>query len=395
MLGTRLLWLAAAVLGFAAATACAPKTARRQTDIMEGTGKVGVSAAVLRARVNDLVDRSAGRLEETADRIIARTPDAGVRRRARLLQADAVPAVYTAGFRADPLAAAVDVWVFALQFKEYMENGAGRNAFGQEQHLAAACAADLIADTDATLRAIAIGQEHFDVARARVVRWAAAHPVEHAFSARASGVTLVADLQSENRDIFVTVGDVADVIENLSERLNTYAAQLPKQARWQAEILLAEMTGSGSLEAALDDLHDMGSAVGRATKLLEDLPRMLEAQQNILATERRAVLAGVNSQRELTLEHMTAERVAVVAAARAEREVILAALGQERVAALAEVDAIRTRAVESGLAGVRDLIDYTLWRVAVLLCCLMLVSVVLGVIGYRLTLGRQPVAAAS
>ena len=49
-------WIGAAVLGLAVATACAPKASRRQTDIMEKTGKVGVSAAVLRARVNDLVD---------------------------------------------------------------------------------------------------------------------------------------------------------------------------------------------------------------------------------------------------------------------------------------------------------------------------------------------------
>ena len=80
-------WIGAAVLGLAVATACAPKASRRQTDIMEKTGKVSVSAAVLRARVNDLVDRFAGRVEQTADRIIAENSreinSGGALRRAR------------------------------------------------------------------------------------------------------------------------------------------------------------------------------------------------------------------------------------------------------------------------------------------------------------------------
>src|SRR5262245_26580075 len=105
-------WIGAVIVGVVVGSACAPKTARRQTVIMEQTGKVSVSAAVLRVRVNDLVERAAGRIEMTADRISAETDDGALRRRALLLKMDAIPAVYTAGFRADPLAAAVDVWGF-------------------------------------------------------------------------------------------------------------------------------------------------------------------------------------------------------------------------------------------------------------------------------------------
>ena len=38
------------------------------------------------------------------------------------------------------------------------------------------------------------------------------------------------------------MGEASDTLENMSERLNTYVAHLPKQARWQAELLAAEMT---------------------------------------------------------------------------------------------------------------------------------------------------------
>src|SRR5262249_22471085 len=105
-------WTGAVVASVVVTLSFAPKTARRQTDIMERSGKVSVSAAVLRARVNGLVDRFAGRIELTADRISAETRDTALRQRALVLKLDAVPAVYTAGFRADPLAAIVDLWGF-------------------------------------------------------------------------------------------------------------------------------------------------------------------------------------------------------------------------------------------------------------------------------------------
>jgi hypothetical protein len=396
-------WLGTAVVGLAVTSACAPRSGARQTDIMAGTGKVSVSAAVLRVRINDLVDRSAGRIELAADRISADTADEALRRRALLLKVDAIPAVYSAGFRADPVASAVDVWGFAFQFRQFMEDGAGRNTFGPGQAVLQECARDLLADVDAVVRAIAIRPEHFDQARARVEGWAKSHPVDLAFSSRASGVALVAELRSAERDVFLAVGAVSDVIENLSERLNVYAAQLPKQARWQAEILIKEMAGSLGVEGALGDVRDVGVAARRATdvlgdvgaaarranEVLGDLPGLLGAERDILAAERRAILTSINTQRSQTLEYLTAERFAVLAAAREERVALVAALRQERIEALLEVDAIKTRAIESGLAGFKDLIDYTLWRVAAGIIVLMLVAATLVVIVFWLVPARR------
>jgi hypothetical protein len=380
-------WTAAVAVGLVLASACAPKTARRQTDIMEQSGKVSVSAAVLRARVNDLVERFAGRIELTADRVSAETNDDGLRRRALVLKIDAIPAVYAAGFRADPLAAAVDVWGFAFQFSHYVESGAGQRAFGPGQPLVQECARDLLAAADAVIKAIAIRPEPFDQARARVEGWARAHPVEYGFSSRASGGALVADLRSDDRDVFLAVGAVSDLLENLSERLNTYAAQRPELARWQAEILIPGIAAALGVEAVAADVHDLGIAARRAADLLSEVPGMLAAQKDLLAGERRAILADVSAQRAQTLEFMTGERLAVLAAAREERMALAAALRQERMETLTELDAIKTRAVESALAGVRDLIDYTLWRIAAFTFCLMFATAALGAIAYRLALG--------
>jgi len=380
-------------LGLALVAGCAPKAAHRQTDVMEKAGGMSVSAAVLRARVNDLANRMAGRIEYTADRIREETQDRAIRRRALNVKVNTMPAVYTAAFRADPLESAVDVWALAFQIAQYVEDGDGRDAFGPQQPLAREAARALLADADALIRGITTGPVAFDEARARVERWAREHPVERALASRASIASHMAQLRSGERDAFVAVGDVSETIESLSQRLNTYATVLPRQARWQAEILLAETTGEHDVETALGDIHAVGTAARTANDLLGDVPGLISAAESpvrqMLAAERRAVLEGVNAQRVQTLEYVTAERLAVLASVREERIALVAALRQERIETLVEVDAIKTRGVDSAVDGLRSLIDYALWRVAAVLLLLMASAAVLAVLAYWLTIGRR------
>jgi hypothetical protein len=380
------------------ASACAPKVTRRQTEIMEKIGSVGVSAAVLRVRVNDLTDRFAGRIEETADRIGLEAKTADTRRRALTLKVDVIPAVYTAGFRVDPLASAIDVWVLAFQFSAYVHTGAGRAAFGAQQSLVQSAANDVLADADAMITSIVIQPEHFDRARGRVQRFAAAHPISHSFASRPSGASVLAELRSE-QDAFVVVGAVSDTVGDLSERLNTYVALLPKQARWHSEMLAMDLAAEGaaavSLDRTLADVHAIGEAARSASGVLDDLARLFDVEREIIEFERRAVLAGVDQQRVESLDYLTAERHALVAVVREERLALVAALRQERIEAIAEIDAIKTRAIDTSLAGLRDLVDYTFWRVAVLLASLLMVAALCGAIVLGLALRRARVSATS
>ena len=383
----------ALLVALIATGACGPpKVSKRQTDIMEKAGTVSVSAAVLRVGVNDLVDRFAGRLEQSADRIVKETDTVAIRQRALALKANAIPMVYTAGYRADPLSAAVDVWVLAFQFNEYAGSAAGRTAFGPQQRLLQETAREQLADVDTVMRTIAIRPEHFDRARPQVEQWAAAHPLEQALAGRQSGASLLTSLRSADQDVFVVVGTVSDTLENLSERLNTYAAQLPKQARWQAELLASQMTTGLKLEQAVDDFHDVATTARKASGVLDGIPALIDLERNIIAGERRAVLAGVDSQRLQTLaalkEYVTGERVALVSAVRDERVATVAAVDQERLATIAAVETMRKQTLDSSLNGLRDIVDYTIWRVAMLVAALMLLAAVLGIVAVRLTSGH-------
>ncbi len=381
----------AVVVASAAIWACVPKAAHRQTDVMEKAGTIAVSAAELRAAANALADRFADQIEQTADRIGTATPDPAVRRRALVFKIDAVPAVYTAAYRADPLAGVIDAWAFAYQVDHYLRDGAGRDSFGAGQGIARDGASELVAEADLLSRRV-IRPGEFDRARADIEAWARRNPVRYTFSSRPSCTAYTAGLRSEGRDAFVAIGSVSDTAEALSERLNTYAAQVPKLARWQAELLLSESAGAGSLEAALGDVAALGSAARRVEGVLDQAPDVAgatAAARAVIAEERRAVLDSVNAQRLATLEYATSERLAVLAALREERIAMLAALRQERIEGLQEVDAIKTRAVDTAVSGLKEVVDHAIWRLAALLLLFLVTAAVLGTLSYHLTVGRR------
>lgn len=390
-LGARAIGMAAVVVALAATWACVPKATHRQTEAMEKGGGITVSAAELRALVNALADRFAGQIEETADHIGTSTLDPALRRRALAFKIDAVPAVYTAAYRADPLAGLVDVWALAFQAEQYLRDGAGRDSFGADQGVARDRARELVAEADLVARGVARPGE-FDRVRADVEAWARLNPVRYTFSSRPSCATFAAERRSEGRDAFVAIGSVSDTVEAVSERLNTYAALEPKLARWQAELLLSESAGERSLEAALGDVEALGAAARRVQELLDhppDVAGAASAARAVLAEERRAALDSVNAQRLATLEYATSERLAVLAALREGGIATLAALRQERIEGLQEVDAIKTRAVDTAVAGLKEVVDYAIWRLAALLLFFLVTAAALGTVSYRMTVGRR------
>jgi hypothetical protein len=370
------------------ATGCVPKTSLRQTDVMQQTG-VMMSAVELRARINQLGDRMAGRLGVTADRIAAETKDPKIRRRAIAFKADAIPALYTAAFRADPLIAAVDVWALAFQIDQALEDGAFRDAFGPQQAIARAGAQALVGDADAEIRTIAVRPEAYSRARARFENWARENPVEYAFSARASAATQMTKLRDEERDAFTAVGAASDTLENLSERLNIYLNLVPREVRWQAEMLVSDLEAQYEIK---DTLGDVRAVTRRADDLLRQFPDLLSESgpiRDMVAAERRVVLDSVDYERRQTLEYMTGERLTILTAMREERVAALDAISRERVATLQEAEAMRKRAWEEAMRDTRRLVNETVLHVAVVTLVLMTAAAMLGVVTYRLTLGSR------
>ena len=310
---TRRAWiiLTLGVVGLAVASACAPKAARRQTDVMEKAGTVSVSAAeASRARVDDLADLFVGRLEETADRIQVESQDRGVRRNALAFKIEGVPAVYTAAYR-------------------------GRSPRRRPGHVGAGVPGRPVPRgrrRPRRLRAPAAAGPREPPAsaarRRRRVDPAASRrgPVDVRPGARPGGA--LGDRAAPGRSARSLVAPVdqpctrpkwpagasatpswpwataRSTLESLSERLNTYAAELPKQARWQAELLVSSTRrASAAWRAALGDVHAVGTAArARERRCMGDVPG-LRGRRRVCRCARRwrrsagPCSTGVNGQR--------------------------------------------------------------------------------------------------
>jgi hypothetical protein len=322
---------------------------------MEKSNMTKVSATVLRARVHELADRFVGRVEKTVDRIRLESSDPDVRRRALAFKVDCIPAIYAAAFHVGPYVAAADVWGLTFQLVDYVEEGAGRDAFGPGQPLIVECAHAMVADADALVRSIAATPEAFASGRKRVFEWAESHPIEFSFTSRASVATVLAeDMRSEN--VFGAVEEASATIDDVAERINNLAARMPKQARWQARLLIEEMAEERGVEGVLGDL---GAVARRTNELMDDVPGL--------------VTAAASPVREMLEELLATERGEWVES-----------LHQERIEFLRETDAIRDRSVNHVVAGVRDLVDHAASRIGLLIAS----AATLAVVVYWFTLGH-------
>jgi hypothetical protein len=165
---------------------------------------------------------------------------------------------------------------------------------------------------------------------------------------------------------------------------------LPKQARWEAELLLLDVAEIDAIARPLDDFAVASGSMARMAAMAEHLPAVVGqervALERLIQYERHESLAALERMRSATLGDFQQERVTLLDAVGHERTIVLDALREERLAiseqlstevgtALASVDTItddRTR--EIGQEG-RHLVDHFFWRLLQLCVAAGLVAI--------------------
>jgi hypothetical protein len=112
------------LLALVAGPACGGKRVR--TPYMETADQVTVTAAELRVYVYDYASLFASAVEATADEILSREDDPGVRAAALRWKINALPRMQRAVFQTDPLAALQEAWGLTFQMLHFFEKGRGR-----------------------------------------------------------------------------------------------------------------------------------------------------------------------------------------------------------------------------------------------------------------------------
>jgi hypothetical protein len=344
------------------------QSAPRQTlleRVEKNTGqKLRTTQTELRLKTQHAALPLSGIIEAHADMILADTTDPGVRKSALLWKINGIPAIQQAAFQPDPFLAFLDLWVLSVQMRLFFEEGAGQDALGKWHSLAAQGAHKVESLVETMARDIS-GDGDISAAEEKIDAWSRKHPIESLHFIRPSLTILLAkELGGQELGTFEIVEAVAVGVSDLSQQMAAYADYLPKQARWQTELLLEGLTATEKVDQALTEFMRVSKDIDRLTALAETAPDTIARERAIilksLARNLDRALAALDKQRLATLATLEKERLAVMADVKTERSAMSADITAERIALLKEIERQRQETLAKVESIGKRLLDDTL-----------------------------------
>jgi hypothetical protein len=312
---------------------CVSRTTRKTLSINRVKG-VEVSAAELGSRNQSLLALYSSEIENAADKIIREAPSPITRREALLWKTEAIPVLQTSVLKTDAIAAVVDTWAFIFQMKAYMEQATMKDKFG----VCLPVVSDTLTHMDREMEELVLTAvptaNIFDLRR-KLGNWAATHPIEAGWAGRRSAdPDLVRNAEQGDLGALASLNALQEGLGDVTARLDSYNAYLPKQARWQAELLIGELTHVPYLRSTATNFAVLAKALYRTSNDLDRLPEMANAARN-------TALADLENQRISAQSFLTQERVQVIEAMVRQRIAVMADLDRERVAATTDLSSER------------------------------------------------------
>ena len=191
-----------------------------------------------------------------------------------------------------------------------------------------------------------------------------------------------------------SVGQIEDLVRDLSDRLTIYGEQLPELARWHSELLAVDvkLNMADPLNASLANID---ASVASVDKEIGSLRAFVDGTPDLIASERDVVVAALEKELGVALSDVDWQRVDTIAALTVERQhifedidtlrtVLLEDVERARVAATTDIEAVVARQSQLFVAETQGLIDVVFWR------ALILLSVGLVGLAVVLRLSRTP-----
>ncbi len=284
-------------------------------------------------------------IETAADSIRGKDAAPMVRERALLWKLSAIPAVEEASLDNDPTVAAVDLWAFAVQQRNYFGTGDGRDAFGPSEHIAITAADTIERDVRTLIAGIRTANAIAPAAEARVEAWAAQHPIYG--QAMHWESILASDWQAlgvHSQSLGSAVARMEQSLADANQRLGYLNEGLLDRVTWQAQL-----AATAPVTDRLDTLAgDVSIAMRRIAVFATGAPLRFEE-------ERRELFDAIDGERARVFESITAQRVAIADDLRTGRQAVFDDLRRERVATLAQADSITQLSIDRADAAARRL----------------------------------------
>jgi len=339
---------------------CLPKV---QPSTVELPDSSTVQTREARGWVYEIANKLAGILELAADRIIEQAEDPMVRHNALEWKAAAIPALQRASFQPNPVLAIADVWLFTIQMQNALRGDFGRRRFGEHALDAAETTGEMeeiilqfIVDKGGNPRQ----NGNYDAFH----KYAVANPIVGSISSRpTAGAILVDRVRAGKVGAIATLGSLVEGFADLSDRLSVYGEQLPKQARWQAELLLFDIgLDKVDFDAVVEDMARIGRTADVLTGFADGVPIHIDkGLEELLPPIEQAVqsvdLTGIYA----TFDDIIAAQLAVaLAAVTAEREAVIDEVREERVAATADVERLANQIVDRSFTQLETLVGQSI-----------------------------------
>jgi hypothetical protein len=357
------------------------------------TPEAQLSSHQLRVLVSDFALRFNSRVEEGADRIIAQAPDSEIRKNAILWKKNATSSAFRAASRTDPLAAYLDIWILNRQMVALFVSPEGSRLFGPRQTIAVDTCRHLEPDLKGIYRAIGadlpLGEDF-------VSQFAADYPIRNLYFERESLSTCyVQAINEPTRELYQAVGQLQENLADLQKLSMVYAEHLPKQARWEAELLLLDSADIEMVARPLAQFSAMTDSIAQVTPIVTSLPELVQHETRVMrqfvSGERLDTMLRIDRMRQATMGDIQRERFAVLDALREERAVVGEQIDASLARALSAANEIsRQRTDELAVHG-EVLIDHAVGRVQQMLWLMIPVLIlVLIVMLWRRPRWMQP-----
>ena len=355
---------------------CASRDTRKTASIKRAK-TVEVSASELNSRNQSLLALYSSEIEGGADKIILESPSPVARRQALIWKAEAIPVIQRSLLNTDPVAAVIDTWAFIFQMTAYMEKPVVKTGFGTFLFVPS----DTLKKMDVEMeQLVMVAAPSADIhgLRQKIGTWAMAHPIQTGLTGRASAdAELIRQADQTDLGALASLQALQESLGDITARLDSYNAYLPKQVRWQAELLLGDLSHDPEVGAAASNLTVLARALDKTSATVERMPELSgqarltllsdvdgqrSAAQSFLREERVQALDSLSQERINAVADLRAERVAATADLRTERQIVLDALHKEEVAAMSDVKVISQQALQDFDTRSRGLIDHVFFR---------------------------------
>jgi hypothetical protein len=285
-------------------------------------------------------------VEQAADSIIMLAIDQTAKVNAYLWKIYCIPVIRQIYSQSDPVVSAFDGLAFSMQCREYFTTGIGKDRFGAQQQIARN-AVETVERRSVEANRRYLTTSNFDSLIAITSRWATKNPLMNHVFERASFFNEMDELLArQDYSVGSAVGRIADEVDDLSGRLSLLSAQLPREARWQGEYLIADL----ALKERLNSI-DTALVVLRATfATLEEELRTDGVPVDI--SDIRPLLSTIKA----VMEQLSSERA-----------IVMAEIERLRVATLADGEVTANRAVSGWLDRAEAIVDRLLLKIGVLL----------------------------